>query len=147
MSKKNTLIFSIAFLTLLLDHITKFFVTRNLEMNESMPIIQNVFHLTYITNTGTAFGLFKGVNLVFVAFSVAVVVAVLYSIKQIKENEKSTQIAVGLLLGGALGNLMDRLVHGFVIDFLDFRIWPVFNVADSAISVSVVMLVVLLWRK
>ena len=145
--KKIKLILSIAFAVLFLDHLTKFLAIRNIGLNESLPIIEGFFHLTFITNTGTAFGLFKGVNFVFVAFSIAVVAAILYNIKNIKENEKSVQAAVGLLLGGALGNLLDRIVHGFVVDFLDFRIWPVFNIADSAITVSVIMLIFLLWKK
>ena len=67
--------------------------------------------------------------------------------KAVKNNEKLTQFAVGLLLGGTIGNLIDRIAYGAVIDFIDFRIWPVFNVADSAVTISVVLLITLLWKK
>ena len=147
MSKKNIIIFSIAFAVVILDQFTKFLVKRNFQLNQSMPIIKNIFHLTYVTNTGSAFGLFRGFNLIFILFSMIVILVVLYYAKKIKNNERLLQFSVGLLLGGTLGNLIDRLVYGAVIDFIDFRIWPVFNVADSAVTISIVLLIILLWKK
>src|SRR3989344_5675775 len=82
-----------------------------------------------------------------IIFLVIFIGVVIYYLKNIKENEKMMQIAIGLLLGGTIGNLIDRISIGAVIDFIDFRIWPVFNVADSAVSVSVVLLIILLWKK
>jgi signal peptidase II len=130
-----------------LDRLAKSMVKQNFQLGQSNPIIENVFHLTYITNTGSAFGLFKGINLFFILFSIIVIVIILYFIKRIKENEKALQLAVGLLLGGTIGNLMDRIFHGSVIDFIDFRIWPVFNIADSAVTISIILLIILLWKK
>ncbi|HLC50359.1 MAG TPA: signal peptidase II [Candidatus Nanoarchaeia archaeon] len=147
MNKKNIFVFSAAVIIAVLDQLTKYIIRKNFDINESLPVIKNIFHISYVTNTGTAFSLFQGVNFVFVIISFAVIFGILYSLKKIKENEKPMQFAVGLLLGGAAGNLIDRLLFGHVTDFLDFRIWPVFNVADSAISVSVVLLVILLWKK
>lgn len=147
MEKKNIIVFSTALSIVILDQLTKFLVRQNLELNNSLPIISNVLHLTYITNTGSAFGLFKGFNAFFVLFLVIVVFTILYHLKKIKDSEKWLKFSVGLLLGGTIGNLIDRLLHGFVIDFIDFRIWPVFNIADSAVTVSIVFLIFLLWKK
>ena len=148
MVKKYTTIFSVALIVVLLDQSTKFLIRGNFQLNESVPIINNIFHLTYITNTGSAFGLFKSLNWFFMLFSIAVIVTIYYYLRNnIKENEKLIQFAVGLLLGGTIGNLADRLFYSAVTDFLDFRIWPVFNIADSAITISVVLLIILLWKK
>lgn len=147
MNKKNIFIFSTALIILFFDQLTKLLVKQNLQLNESIPIIKNIFHLTYITNTGSAFGLFKGFNLFLVLFSVIVIIVVFYNLNKIKEKESLLQLSVGLLLGGTAGNLIDRLLYGAVIDFLDLRIWPIFNAADSAVTISIVMLIILLWDK
>jgi len=148
MDKKYLFVFSTALLAALLDQLTKFFVRINFQLNESLPIINKLFNLTYVTNTGSAFGLFKNLNWFFMLFSIAVIIAIFYYLrKKIDEKEKSLQLAVGLLLGGTIGNMIDRILYGAVIDFLDFRIWPVFNFADSAITISVILLIILLWKK
>ena len=147
MSKKRLFIFSVVIIILILDQITKYFIKQNFQLNQSIPIVKNVLHLTYITNTGSAFGLFKGFNFVFVVFSIIVIAAIFYYIKNIKNNEKSLQFCIGLLLGGTIGNLIDRLAYGTVIDFIDFRIWPVFNFADSAVTISIIFLIYLLWKR
>lgn len=148
MNKKNILVFSTALLIVILDQLTKYIIKQNFQLNKSIPIINNIFHLTYITNTGSAFGMFKSLNPIFILFSIIVIIAIFYYIKKIiKNNERLLQFAVGLLLGGTIGNLIDRLLYGAVIDFIDFRVWPVFNIADSAVTISVVFLVVLLWKK
>ena len=147
MSKKNIFVLSAALIIVLLDQLTKFLTKQNFQLNESIPIINNIFHLTYITNTGSAFGLFKGFNILFILFSIVVIIIIFYYLKMIKNNEKILQYSAGLLLGGTVGNLIDRLSHGAVIDFIDFRIWPVFNVADSAVTIGVILLIVLLWKK
>ena len=147
MRKKNILIFSTALIIVLLDQLTKFLIRKNLQLNESIPIIKNIFHLTYLKNTGSAFSLFQGYNLFFIIFSVIVIISTFYFIKKIKESQKLMQFAAGLLLGGTLGNLIDRIIYGRVTDFIDFRIWPVFNIADSAVTISVILLIILLWEK
>ena len=147
MKQKNILIFSAALFIVFLDQLTKFLVKQNFKLNESMPIIKNIFHLTYVTNSGSAFGLFKGMNVFFMIFAIIVIIAIYKYLNKIKNNEKILQIAVGLLLGGTIGNLIDRISYGAVIDFIDFRIWPVFNVADSAVTISITLLIVLLWKK
>ena len=146
-NKKYFTIFFAALIVASLDQLTKFLIRKNFQINESLPIIKNVFHLTYTTNTGSAFSLLQGFNLFFIIFSIAVIAAIVYYIIKIKENEKLMQFAAGLLLGGTIGNLIDRIYIGSVTDFLDFRIWPIFNIADSAVTVSVILLVFLLWKK
>ncbi|MEK6892472.1 MAG: signal peptidase II [Nanoarchaeota archaeon] len=148
MGKKNIFIFSAALIVVVLDQLTKFLIRTNFKLGESIPIIKNIFHFTYVTNTGSAFGLFKSLNWFFMLFSIIVIVAIFYYLrKKIKENEKFLQFAVGLLLGGTIGNFIDRVLIGAVTDFIDFRIWPVFNIADSAVTISVILLVVMLWKK
>ena len=148
MNKKYLIALSTAFFVVLLDQLTKFLIRNNLKLGDSIPIIKNIFHFTYVTNTGSAFGLFKGFNLFFVLFSIAVIIAIFYYLRRkIDEEEKFLQLAIGLLLGGTIGNMLDRLSLGFVVDFLDFRVWPVFNAADSAVTASVVILIILLWKK
>ena len=148
MNKKYAVVFSSALAVAFLDQLTKLLIRKNFELGESLPIINRVFHLTYVTNTGSAFGLFKNLSWFFTLFGAIVIMVIFYYLRtKIKEEDRFLQLAVGLLLGGTLGNLIDRIVHGAVIDFLDFRIWPVFNVADSSVSVSVILLIILLWKK
>ena len=147
MNKKYAFVFSVALIIVLLDQLTKLLIRNNFQLNQSIPIIENIFHFTYLTNTGSAFGMFKDLNLFFILFSIAVAIGILYFMKGIKQNEKMMQLAFGLLFGGTIGNLIDRIALGSVVDFLDFRIWPVFNVADSAVTISVIILIILLWKK
>ena len=132
---------------MLLDQLTKFLIRKNFELGESLPLIKGIFHLTYATNTGAAFSIFEGFNIFFIIFSIIVIGVILYYLKNIRENEKLMQLAIGLLLGGTIGNLIDRVFIGAVTDFLDFRIWPIFNVADSSVTVSAILLIILLWKK
>lgn len=147
MGKKNIVVFSAALIIIFLDQLTKFLIKQNLQLSQSIPIIKDILHITYITNTGSAFGLLKGFNFIFIAFSIIVIIVIFYFFKKVKENENLLQFSVGMLLGGTIGNLIDRLLQGAVTDFIDFRIWPVFNLADSAVTISVVILIILLWRK
>ncbi len=144
MNKKHLIVFSVALLVAAIDQFTKFLIRKNFQLNESIPIIKNIFHFTYVTNTGSAFGLFKNLNWFFMLFSIVVIIAIFYYLrKKIYEKEKFLQLAVGLLLGGTIGNMIDRILYGAVTDFLDFRVWPVFNVADSAVTISVIILIIL----
>lgn len=131
-------------IVILLDQLTKLLVTSFMQLNQSIPILQNIFHLTYITNTGTLFGSLKDNNMLFIWLSLIIIGALLYLYDKFDKTEK---ILFALVLGAAIGNLIDRIVYGHVIDFLDFRIWPVFNVADSVISVCVIVLLVYLLKR
>jgi len=128
---------------------TKTWIQDQFALHESASVIDGFFNITYVQNTGVAFGIFssiispvKSVLLsVFTAFAAIVVVA--YSVRSPARN-RLLQVALALILGGALGNLYDRLAYGYVVDFLEFYIgtyhWPVFNIADSAITIGVVLL-------
>lgn len=129
-----------------LDQLTKFFIRNNLAVGQSKPILQNIFHLTYVQNTGVAFGLFKGMNWLFIIVAIVAIGIVLYYYKQIVQKSWLAN-ACGLILGGAIGNVIDRILLGFVVDFLDFRIWPAFNLADSALTIGVIGLIMYGWKK
>ena len=132
------------FLVVLLDRMSKIFFTDILREGESLPIIRNFFHMTLVHNTGIAFGMFKGQDFVFIVVPIIAIVLLAYNIYYYRyNNEKLSRayiIAISLILGGAIGNLVDRIYYGHVIDFIDFRIWPVFNIADSAITIGAVLI-------
>ena len=137
----NTLIWVLALFIFFLDQISKHLVLRTLEIGKSVEIIKNFFYLTLVRNTGAAFGIFKNQTLFFIAISVITVIAILIYIGKRRDYSFIRDTGLALILGGALGNLADRLRFGCVVDFLDFRIWPVFNVADSAITVGALLLI------
>jgi signal peptidase II len=134
---------------LVLDRWTKLLIQKRFDLNESITVIDGFFNITYVRNTGVAFGIFSSVSSpaksvllsVFTACAAAVVVT--YSVRSPARN-RLLQIALALILGGALGNLYDRLAYKYVVDFLEFYAgsyhWPSFNVADSAISTGVALL-------
>jgi len=124
---------------LFLDQLSKFLVTHNLLVDHSFPVIKGVFHLTLVHNRGAAFGILKNQIPLFVVTAIVAIFMICANLKNNKEG-KLYSISLGLILAGALGNLIDRLFSGYVIDFLDFRIWPVFNLADSAITIGAILL-------
>ena len=107
---------------------------------QSIPIIKNIFHITLVYNRGAAFGILQKNSTFLIYISIAFIFLFLIFIK--KENSKRTLflIASGLIIGGALSNLWDRLFLGYVIDYIDFRVWPVFNISDSCITTGVFFL-------
>ena len=133
------MIFIIVLATLSLDKLIKFFITKNLFQNQSIPIIKGIFHITLVHNRGAAFGILKNQIPLFIITSLFAIILIYFELKENRQS-KSYSIALSLILAGALGNLIDRLFFGYVIDFLDFRIWPVFNVADSAITIGAILL-------
>lgn len=133
----------VALLVIIFDQLTKYYVVSNFYLGESVPVIENVFHWTYILNPGAAFGMFEGSRWFFVVIAIGVLVGIWYMKDEINEGGWMMQYGAALFGGGAIGNLIDRARSGLVIDFFDFRIWPVFNVADIAICVGVAMI---LWK-
>ena len=123
-----------------LDRLTKAVAVGRLSWSESVRILPNIFHLTLVRNTGTAFGMFKDYTTIFVILTVVALSYIAYYIVKSKSLDPALNIALGLIAGGAFGNFIDRVKFGYVVDFLDFRVWPVFNAADSAISVGVAIL-------
>ncbi|MBI3330666.1 MAG: signal peptidase II [Candidatus Omnitrophica bacterium] len=130
-------------LTLAADQLTKFVVAAAFHPGESRALLPGVLHLTYIQNTGAAFGLLKGWQLLFIGLSLAVIAWILRQFLAQRPLAATTLWAYALILGGAAGNLIDRLRFGYVVDFIDVRVWPVFNLGDSAITIGVGLLV---WR-
>lgn len=143
--RRATLIFSsIVALTLIVDQATKALVRASLTPGDSIPLIDGVFHLTYVRNLGAAFGLFPGFRPVFVLTTLVVLVAIGAYWRRYRPEALPIVIALGLITGGAIGNAIDRLfMGGLVTDFFDATIldFPVFNVADSAIVVGVTILI------
>jgi signal peptidase II len=141
--------FGVAALTLAADRVTKTIVANNLSLYETwdlpVPILSRFLRITYITNTGAAFGLFPDKGLFFIIIAFVVIAAVIFYYRQLPEGYTLARVALGLMLGGAIGNLADRMRQGYVVDFADFNFWPlenwpVWNIADSAIVVGVTLL-------
>ncbi|MCB9800090.1 MAG: signal peptidase II [Candidatus Omnitrophica bacterium] len=146
-----TQFYGVAFLILILDQLTKFIASLKLISGESFPVIENIFHLTLVHNKGIAFGFFYEHPLILLSLiSLSILILAFFAFRHCSDRcrmfgEGQTMnigkhpdlIAFAFILGGAAGNWLDRIRYGAVIDFLDFRIWPVFNVADSAITVGV----------
>ena len=122
------------------DRVSKVICRQYLRPLGSVSVIKGVFHLTYVENTGAAFGTLQGSTWFLVLTSVLVSAAVAYLILKIKPENRYVKLSLALILGGALGNLVDRVLLGYVVDFLDFRIWPVFNIADSCVVVGAILL-------
>ncbi len=133
-------------LVVVLDQLTKMKIMQAFQLYEAKTIIPGFFDLTYITNTGAAFGMFAGAEsttrqLFFLGIGVVALVAMYFAYRHYHSEGKIYGHAIGMIAGGAVGNLIDRLRFGSVVDFLDFYVnghhWPAFNVADSAITVGV----------
>ncbi len=133
-------VFSAATLVLILDRLTKYVITHILANGQSIKIIPNFFHITLVLNKGAAFGLFKEMTAIFVLLSLSVIIFIILYIWRNEFGRIYLPVALGLILGGAIGNLIDRIKFGYVIDFIDFRIWPVFNMADSCITIGAIIL-------
>lgn len=139
---RNEVMFSMAAFFLALDQITKLIVIKTMLVGQSIPVLSDVFHITYVQNYGAAFGLFQKKWYLFITVAAISISVIIYYSKFLAPNNLWVQLALALLLAGALGNLIDRLKYKFVIDFLDLRFWPVFNIADIVIDVGVGMLIV-----
>lgn len=131
---------SIATGILILDQATKF-VIRTFDVNLDLRFLQ----INTIQNTGIAFGLFKNMNFVWALVSAIVILAICYNTGRILKQQDT--LGWALILGGATGNLLDRLLLGGVIDFIDLGWWPAFNIADSALSVGIIYLLYMNWKE
>ena len=136
----------IAIIWLVLDQVSKYYVMNHFAIGESVSVIRNVFHLTYIINRGAAFGMLANQRWFFlvVAFILIIVYAIYH--KKVNRGPISLRIGSALLISGAIGNGIDRYVLHGVVDFFDFRIWPIFNVADIGICVGVACIIYHLLR-
>jgi signal peptidase II len=140
-AKKNRRKLFLCFLSIIaLDQITKFLVKRYLAPEKSLILVKNFLSITYTTNTGASFGLFKGFNILFILISIVVLGFLIFKYKN------KYWLPISILCAGISGNLIDRVLLGYVVDFVDFGFWPVFNVADSAISIGIVWLIILSFK-
>jgi len=146
LSRKTTIILGCVGFIVLADQLTKYIVDRTMPLHYSIPIIDNFFNLTYIRNTGAAFGIFSGSHEAFrlpflIIVSLIAIGFIFMMLKRLRESETGLTIALAFILGGAIGNLVDRMIYGEVIDFLDVYWsdyhWPAFNLADSFITIGV----------
>jgi len=141
------IIYIISIIGVVIDQISKIIIDKVLKLNDSIDIIDPFFNITYIRNTGAAWGIFSN-NTMFLAL--ISIMFLIFLIKYIKENQKDltklTSISLGILIGGLVGNLIDRVVRNYVIDFFDFQIFgydfPVFNIADVLIVLAVILLMI-----
>lgn len=139
----------IALIVLAVDQASKAWVIENVPLNGSLDVIPQIgdwFVLTHITNSGAAFGMFPQLSLVFTFVALGVSLVIVFYHRSLPPGQWLVRLSLGLQLGGALGNLVDRLHYGAVVDLFYVRFWPVFNVADSAIVLGVGLLMFHLLR-
>ncbi|MDP2838911.1 MAG: signal peptidase II, partial [Syntrophales bacterium] len=156
MQKRNILFLAITVLVVLLDQATKVWIISTLGLHEGFPLIDGFFSIVHVRNPGAAFGFLAGAPplfryLFFIAVTVAAIALILHYLRVSRIEVPSLVSALALILAGAVGNLIDRIRFGEVVDFLDVYIggyhWPAFNVADSAITVGAGVLMAVLLRK
>lgn len=149
MRLKNRQFWIAALISFILDQLTKYWVVQNFDLGETRPIWFEVFHFTYVTNTGAAFSLFTGNVewLRWLSLAVSLLLMAIAWFGPVMRNLE--QLGYGLILGGALGNGIDRFFAGYVVDFLDFRLirFPVFNLADVSINLGIVCLLIAMFPK
>ena len=142
----------IAILALIaLDWVTKYWVQTSMALNDTIPVIDGIFHITYIHNYGAAFSMLQGKQaflLLVTGVAMAAILVFLVAAQKKKALSPLGLWALTLVLGGGLGNFIDRIRLGYVVDFLDFRVWPIFNVADIAVCCGGGLLIfyVLIWE-
>lgn len=148
MKMKKTYI--IAFFFFMIDFFSKQMVSNAMKIGESIPIIRNFFYLTYTHNTGAAWSILEDERIPLLILTVIVLVIVHKYLGSEKLN-RIEQISYGMLIGGILGNFLDRLIYGYVIDFWDFYFWgynyPIFNMADCFIVVGIILIIIVYIRK
>ena len=135
-----------ALVTLIVDQVTKYMVVSHMLPGESIPVLEPFFYLTYVLNPGAAFGILAHHRVFFVFVSLCFIAVVFLGYRFLPKDRLWLRLALGLVVGGAVGNLIDRLRLGGVVDFFDFRVWPVFNIADSAIVIGVLLMFLEMWR-
>ncbi|MEM6822920.1 MAG: signal peptidase II [Verrucomicrobiota bacterium] len=135
---------------LIADQWTKLWIVRDFWLGRSIEVIPNFLNWTYVRNDGVAFGMFQGNNVLMGCLVVLILGLAVWWARSLCWEMKGVNIIAGMVAGGAIGNLIDRFRHGYVVDFVDvnlgFMRWPTFNVADSAISISMVLILLFIWK-
>lgn len=137
----------IGILVFIIDQLVKHLVVSTMHLGQSFPVIKGIFHITYVLNPGAAFGMLEHQRWFFIVVALAAVLLGVAFYKKLQQESFLMRSGAGLLLGGAVGNLADRIQSGLVVDFLDFRVWPVFNIADIAICAGAGMLIFDIWQR
>ncbi|WP_196594145.1 signal peptidase II [Pectinatus sottacetonis] len=132
---------------IIIDQLVKYYIRLTMLPGMSFPVIPDIFSITYIQNPGAAFGILENQRLFFIIVTLIILVCSAYFYPKIKKMPFFLRFAFSLLLGGAIGNLIDRIRLGIVVDFFDFHIWPVFNIADMAIVCGVCMIIYYIFTK
>lgn len=125
---------------LLVDQFFKFLILKYLGLSATYVVIKGIFSITPTLNTGGGFGILPNQTLLFILISLITIIFIIYTLLSRKLKGKIFVYSISMILAGALGNLVDRLRLGAVIDFIDFKVWPVFNIADSSITIGVIIL-------
>jgi signal peptidase II len=154
--RRNILFLATTALLIVLDQLTKAWVLASLKLHEGFAVIDGFFNIVHVRNPGAAFGFLAGASpafrsVFFIAVTVAAILLILHYLRRTRIGETSLVFSLALILSGALGNLIDRVRFGEVVDFLDVYVgahhWPAFNVADTAISTGAALLVLLMFRR
>lgn len=144
------MIIIVVIISLLLDIGSKFLVSRIFILNESKTIIDNFLNITYVRNTGAAWSILDNNTWIVTVISLLIIIGIIYYVYRNRVSKKILKIGYGLILGGAIGNFIDRIVYGYVIDFIDIDIfewnYPIFNLADMFIVVGVILVMIDAWR-
>ena len=137
----------IALIIILVDQLTKWLIVKNMEIGESITVIENFLYITSHRNQGAAWGILQGQMMFFYIITALVVIGLIYYIQKLPKEEKAFGIALSLMLGGAIGNFIDRLFRKEVVDFVNTWIFtydfPIFNIADSALVIGVGIVLIL----
>lgn len=136
---------SISLVVLFIDQITKFFAIKSLRGNAPIVIIENFLQLNYVENFGAAFGILQNKKIFFIVMTTIVVIGIIIYIKTNTNLTTIMKVSLAMVIGGAIGNLVDRVRLGYVVDFIDVRFWglydfPVFNIADSSIVIATLLI-------
>ncbi|MFO7929188.1 MAG: signal peptidase II [Candidatus Humimicrobiaceae bacterium] len=143
----NLLFFISAVIIIAVDRYTKQWIMQNLPENNSIDLIPGVLLITHVKNSGASFGLFQGYANILAIISVIAIILIIFIKIYLKFDSYFYNIALGFILGGAIGNLIDRVVYGEVVDFLNLVYWPVFNIADSFIIIGFGIVIIFLFKE
>ncbi len=125
---------------LVLDQLLKYYIRTTMTLGQSIPIIKNIFHITYIENPGAAFGILANQRVLFLILTAVITGIMIYLYFSLQNKKSIAALSLALVISGAIGNFIDRFLRGTVTDMFDFRIWPVFNIADICICVGIALL-------
>ena len=130
-------------LIIVIDQTSKYFVSSLMLSGQTIPIVNNIFHITFVRNSGAAFGMLPGNTALLIAVGSIAALFILYTMYYIPKNKYYYKIGLSFILAGSIGNILDRVYRGYVVDMFDFRFFPVFNIADAMINIGMVVIVII----